>query len=332
MDAEQNTRAITIRSTGMVAAPSVAEVVDAWLATFSAATLSTYHRRICLFAEWLGVAEGEAGPVFLGAGQGSANATVGAYKKYLLVDMKRSPSTVNGRLVALRSLVAYARKFQLIDWELTEAGIKSRSLRNTSGPGMPALAALYRAVQGDDDKTLRDRAILWLLIGQGLREGEVVSLDLAHLDLDGNRLSILGKARHEREWITLDQNTQAALVAWVARRGSEAGPMFTNFDRAWAWKQRQDKPLGSTDRRITRRAVYHLVGYYSAKTGKRIWPHAIRHSAITEIINATHDVNAARLFARHASLATTTIYADNLDDLGGKAAAGHADRFATLIA
>ncbi len=327
MTIKTNADAIAVRPAGMILErPTQAAVVEAWQATYDGATLATYKQRLNLFATWLGVPASEAGPAFLGSGRGAANATALAYKNHLRAE-GRSPSTINGHLVALRSLVAYARLVDLVDWDLTVAGEKSRRLRDTRGPGMPALARLYKAIEGDGDKALRDRAILWLLIGQGLRESEIVSLDLAHLD--GDRLSILGKARREREWITLDKSTRAALAIWIERRGDTAGALFTNFDRAHAWKEARAK--GSADRRITRFAVRQLVGYYSAKSGRRTWPHAIRHSAITEIIEATRDINAARLFARHDSLATTSAYADNLDDLGGKAAAGHADRFATLI-
>lgn len=331
MSAETNASSIALaRPAELVVAPAMGAVVADWLATYDAATLGTYRQRIALFAAWLGVEEGEVGRVFLGAGPGPANYTTLRYKNELRA-AGLSPSTINGRLTALRSLVAYARVVGITDWDLNVRSEKSRRLRDTRGPGMPALAALYKAVKGDSDKAIRDRAILWLLIGQGLRESEIVSLDLAHLDLDAVRLSILGKARREREWITLDRSTKAALTVWVEARGDDVGALFTNFDPAWAWKRAQTPPLGRSDRRITRWAVRHLVGHYSAKVGKRTWPHAIRHSAITEIIEATRDVNAARLFARHSSLATTSAYADNLDDLGGKAAAGHADRFATLV-
>lgn len=324
------TALVTTKPRELMAAPAIGAVVSDWLASYDAATLDTYRQRIALFAAWLGVDEPQVGSAFLSGGSGSANFTALRYKNDLR-DQGLSPSTINGRLTALRSLVTYARIVGIIDWELSVKSEKSRRLRDTRGPGMLALAALYNTVKGDDDKALRDRAIVWLLIGQGLRESEIVSLDLEHLDLDGDRISIRGKGRREREWITIDRHTKAAVSAWVQRKGDGAGALFTNFDPAWGWKRAQTPPQGSLDRRMTRWAVRDLVGHYSAKIGKRIWPHAIRHSAITEIIEATGDVNAARLFARHSSLATTSAYADNLDDMGGRAAAGHADRFATLI-
>jgi integrase len=71
-------------------------------------------------------------------------------------------------------------------------------------------------------------ALLRLLHDVGLRRGEVVRLDLEDVDLAGSRIFILGKARSQKEPVTLPEPTKAALMAWIEARGSEPGPLFVN--------------------------------------------------------------------------------------------------------
>jgi integrase/recombinase XerC len=59
---------------------------------------------------------------------------------------------------------------------------------------------LLEAIEGDGAKAVRDRAIIRLLWDLGLRRGEVVSLDLEHLESERGRLAVLGKRRRGREW------------------------------------------------------------------------------------------------------------------------------------
>ena len=98
---------------------------------------------------------------------------------------KLSPATINRRLSALRSMVEQAGTLGLVNWELKIKGPRSRSYRDTSGPGTRNVRRMLELVQARHDKKgVRDFAILRLLYDLALRRGEIVSLDLEDLDLE----------------------------------------------------------------------------------------------------------------------------------------------------
>jgi integrase/recombinase XerC len=75
-----------------------------------------------------------------------------------------------------------------------------------------------------------------------------VTLDLEHLDLERGRISVKGKGRAERGWLSLPTPTRHALDEWLEVRGLQPGPLFTNVDRA-------HKGSG----RLTPQSVYRIV-------------------------------------------------------------------------
>jgi integrase/recombinase XerC len=154
---------------------------------------------------------------------------------------------------------------------------------------------------------MRDRAIIRLLWDLGLRRGEVVSLDLEHLDLERGRLAVLGKGHSGREWETLHPESLAALSAWRGRRGAEPGPLFTNLDRAGK---------GS---RLTTTSIYRMMRARRKSAGVEVRQHGIRHSAITTVLDLSGgNVRAAQRFSRHRDLATLLRYDDSREDLAGQ--------------
>jgi len=180
-------------------------LVEAFLAGRSPRTLEAYRQDLRDFARFLKVETSEdAARLLLAHGKGPANETAHAYRADML-DRGLAPSTINRRLAALRSLT---KMFRLL---LDELG------------GMVGV------------KGTRDRALVRLLYDLGLRRGEAVGLDLEDVDLQAGTVSVLGKGRTEREYLTLPEPTKAALEAWVAVRGDSPGPLFVNMDRAGPW-------------------------------------------------------------------------------------------------
>ena len=152
-------------------------------------------------------------------------------------------------------------------------------------------------------------ALLRLLHDLGLRRGEAVRLDVEDLDLAGDRLFILGKARSQKEPVTLPAPTKAALEAWLAVRGSAPGPVFVNFDRA------------SKGGRLTGSAVYFIVGSLGTEAGLTVRPHGLRHLAITSALDLTKgDMRAVQKFSRHKDVRVLNAYDDNRQDLAGDVA------------
>ncbi|MGO9566715.1 MAG: tyrosine-type recombinase/integrase [Desulfomonilaceae bacterium] len=278
-------------------------LVKIFLSNKSERTIAAYKKDLTDFARFLGIQDGNldhAARLFLSNGRGGANALAAEYRE-LMESRKLSPATINRRLSALRSMVEQAGTLGLVNWELKIKGPKSKQYRDTAGPGTRNIRRMFNIIQARRDaKGLRDFAILRLLYDLALRRGEVVSLDLDDVDLETGIVKILGKGRTEKEILTLPQPTIEALRSWLGVRGSDAGPLFTNFDRA------------GKGGRVTGTAVYQIVRKLGQELGIKTRPHGIRHSSISACVAQFHLTDVQR-FSRHKKLETVAIYIDQLD-------------------
>ena len=294
-------------------------LVDAFLSGRNPKTIEAYARDLEDFRVFLGAPDSaSAAHELLSRPLGEANALALSYRSHLL-ERGLAPATVNRRLAALRSLVKLARVLGLVPWSLEVENVESVPYRDTRGPGRAGYRLLLDALDERlDAKAKRDRAVLRLLYDCALRRGEVVSLDLSHVDLEASTLSILGKKRTARERVTLPEPTAAALADWIEARGGEPGPLFTNFDRAGK---------GS---RLTGHSLYRLVRDLGDEQGLRARPHGLRHAAITEALDLTNgNVRAVAKFSRHRDLRVLEVYDDSRRDLAGEVArlvAGNVER------
>ena len=146
---------------------------------------------------------------------------------------------------------------------------------------------------------LRDRAILELMYGSGLRVSELAGLSVDRVDLERSRVLVFGKGSKERE-VPMSDPARLALAEWIGhgRRillpeaGSDA--LFLN---------RRSRPIGPRD-------VRRLVGRYGslALGGRRVTPHTLRHSFATHLLEGGADIRVVQELLGHASVATTQVY------------------------
>jgi len=283
----------------------VNQVVELWIRSHaSKGTQRAYQSALRCFAEGMGTTPNTAAQALL-QGKREATALVLAWRA-ALQEKGRAPNTINSRVAALRSFVRFASSLGIVDYALEVSNVKSRPYRDTRGPGRRGFQDLLKST-----KDARDRAILWLLYGCALRCAEVTSLDIGDVDLDGASLAIMGKGHTEKTTITIPAPVSSALRSWIDERGVDAGPLFTNRDRA-------NKGSGRLGNRSVRRLMRRLGSYCGVSTS----PHGLRHTAITEALDATSgDLRAVQRFSRHVDVRTLQIYDDSREDLGGKVAA-----------
>jgi integrase/recombinase XerC len=274
-------------------------------------TLAAYRRDLADFASFIGASSvEEASSRLIDAKHGAANALAHDYKANM-IERGLQAATVNRRLAALRSLVKLANVLGLVPWRLSVESMKAAPYRDTRGPGTAALRDTLRAVaEPGDAKALRDVALLRLLHDVGLRRGEVVTLDLADVDMDRNCIWILGKGRTQREMITLPPPTLAALAKWISVRNPGPGALFHNFDRA-----------GKGGGRLTGAGVYAIVRAAGEMAGAKVRPHGLRHLAITTALDGCNgDVRKVQRFSRHKNMQVLFAYDDNRRDMGSEVA------------
>jgi integrase/recombinase XerC len=220
-------------------------------------------------------------------------------------------NTINRRLTALRSLVKLGRTLGLIPWTLEVEGVKAEPYRDTRGPGRAGIRDMLDSLaKRKDPKGMRDRALLRCLFDLGLRRAEVLRLDLEDLDMEAGTVAVLGKGRTDKVKLTLPPETKKALEAWIGVRGDAPGPLFCSMNRA--------KP---GEGRLTAIGLYGMVRELGRKIGLKVWPHGLRHAAITGALDLTGgNVRAVQRFSRHRDVRILERYDDNRRDLAGEVA------------
>jgi integrase/recombinase XerC len=142
----------------------------------------------------------------------------------------------------------------------------------------------------------RDRLVLELLYGGGLRVSELVALNYGAIDFSHGSARVMGKGRKERI-CPLGTEAMAALAKFRADHARRTGP---------------DDPvvLATPHRRMTVRAVQLLVKKYLALADlpMDLSPHKLRHSYATHLLNGGADLRAVQELLGHANLTTTQIY------------------------
>ena len=157
----------------------------------------------------------------------------------------------------------------------------------------------------------RDRALLAVLLGAGVRAAELTALDVRdlHDTDDGLFLHVRGKGRKTRD-VPVTSTVRAALLGYLSSTGralGDDGPLFRAHDRG---ARERGRP------RLSTRAVGDLVATLARRaklTGKRVTPHALRHTyAIRYLKLADKNVAALQKLLGHASLTVTQRYLDHL--------------------
>jgi integrase/recombinase XerD len=164
---------------------------------------------------------------------------------------------------------------------------------------------LLDAVVGDDAVARRDRALLEVLYGTGLRISEAVGLSLGDIDADGHTILAFGKGSKERI-VPLGRYAREALAAWLAPDGrGRLVPI--------RWGRRGDSEAVFLNRRggrLTRQGAWGIVHHHGERAGlgDRLTPHVLRHSCATHMLDHGADIRVVQELLGHASIATTQLY------------------------
>ena len=163
-------------------------------------------------------------------------------------------------------------------------------------------AALLAAASGDDALALRDRAMLEVLYGGGLRVSELVGLPRSGLDARAGVLRVYGKGRRER-LVPLGEPALAAVARYLEHGRSELAHGGRRPSEAM-FLTRRGTPM-------TRQNFFERLRQYAVRAGiprERVSPHVLRHAFATDLLEGGADLRAVQAMLGHADLATTQIY------------------------
>jgi integrase/recombinase XerC len=162
--------------------------------------------------------------------------------------------------------------------------------RVLDGPATP--------VEGDDPGlAIRDRAIMELLYSSGLRLAELVSLDLAALDLPDRTVRVTGKGAKTRI-VPVGRQAVVALRAWLGARAS-----LVPQDETAVF-------VGRNGRRLGPRAIQLRLAALARREGLpvKLHPHLFRHSFATHLLESSQDLRGVQEMLGHADISTTQVY------------------------
>ena len=151
------------------------------------------------------------------------------------------------------------------------------------------------------DEGLRDRAILEMLYGGGLRLNELIGLTAADIDLRMNTLRVLGKGRKERI-LPLGSKAREALLQYLK----------SDAKRSAGGRRNAGIPLFHSVRggKLYPKGVYRIVTKYIGLVSEieKKSPHVLRHTFATHLLNRGADLQAVKELLGHESLSTTQLY------------------------
>jgi integrase/recombinase XerD len=251
-------------------------------------TVEAYRRDLFALADWL-----EHSP---------ASVTTEELERYLaeLRAAGLSGATIARRVASLRSffrhlvLIGAADANPAADLELPR---RTRRLPRALSPS--EAERLIDAAAGTTPRTLRDRALVELLYGAGLRVSEAVGLEKGGVDLDQRLVRTIGKGGKERV-VPVGRQAVEALRRYLGRGRP-------HLDR----RHRPELFLNAQGGALTRAGAFLILRKLAAKAGlepERVHPHLLRHSFATHLLEGGADLRSVQEMLGHADLATTELY------------------------
>lgn len=265
---------------------------------YSAYTLRNYRHALLHFERWL-------------LEQGKNPVEVFEYTDRVLlrsyiVELQREVQrrTVHNRVSALRSFFRWARRHDLLTANPWLGLVLPKLDKNlpqflTEKQMAKLLAAPCHELQAGTVSPFyawRNRLILEVLYGGGLRVGELVGLNMDAIDWEQACLRVLGKGQKERQCPigTVAMQVLRYFYDRLAISRAPAAPLFTDL----------------SGERLTSRTIQRLLKRYLSMAGlpQDMTPHKLRHSFATHMLNHDADLRLVQELLGHASLSTTQIY------------------------
>jgi integrase/recombinase XerC len=203
-------------------------------------------------------------------------------------------SSVARKLSSLKSLYKFLTRRKIVTSNPVRA-VKTPKITKR----LPGFLTQYQAqkileISGNDEKSLRNKAIIEVLYGAGLRASELVGLNFDDIDFHSEVILVRGKGNKERI-VPLGSYAQKAVKEYLAVRKNKDNPaVFLNLQ----------------GQRITTRSIQTIVKRLISRVSEASHtnPHALRHTFATHLLERGADLRAVQELLGHSSLSATQIY------------------------
>lgn len=210
-----------------------------------------------------------------------------------------SARSIHRALVAVKGFFRFLLREGLIEEDPFEDVMLPNFSRTL--PDVLSEEEVMRLIAGTDPSTplgLRDRALLELLYGTGIRVSEACGLKLEGVELELGYLVVKGKGEKER-LVPFGEYAREWLKEYLEKarpkllKGKDPGFVFLN-------------PMG---RPMSRQGVWKVIRKYALKTGiMRVTPHTLRHSFATHMLKRGADLRYVQAMLGHSDISTTQVY------------------------
>ncbi|MFC1988212.1 tyrosine recombinase XerC, partial [Chloroflexota bacterium] len=209
-------------------------------------------------------------------------------------------ASIARRLSAIRSLYRYLVREEILPVNpMQETSSPKLDRRLPSFLTIEEVTRLLEAADLTTPQGQRDRAFMELLYASGLRVSELVSLDIEQVKLDDREIRVWGKGSKER-MVLMGEPATAALIHYINNGRNE---LLGN-------KRGNAVFLNRYGGRLTERSVQSILEEYAVKSGigKRVYPHMLRHTFATHLLDGGADLRVVQELLGHVSLSSTQVY------------------------
>lgn len=255
-------------------------VADLFRRGRSAKTQEAYRRDLIMFEGWLGSEIADA-----------TKKQLRDYTLYLLMERKYRIVTARRCLTTLRMFFNYLRREEIREVNpALDIEFPKPEQRKPKVLRVPEVVSILNV-----KRSPRDRAILELLYGSGLRRAELAGLTLDDVDLVSRTATLTGKG-NKRRFVPLTEASISAMQTYLCVRPA-------SDDRAFF--------LSNRERALGLRQVWKIVKDAAIAAGvPRASTHAMRHSFATHFIEGGGELSSLQRFLGHANITTTQVYID----------------------
>lgn len=226
-----------------------------------------------------------------------------------------SQATARRRMSALRSLLKFLKRNDLgPSADLPDVGGYRRPRALPKALPVAQLEAMLRLPPVDRPSGLRDRALMELIYGAGLRVSEAVGLETHDIDFEEKVVRVTGKREKTRIVPIPD-----ATLEWVRRYLTSARPVLARRALGELILSDRGKPL-------LRQTVYKMLSRYAGLAGisGHVGPHTLRHTYAVHLLKGGADLRVVQELLGHESVATTQVYTQlDLDEVRRKYRQAH---------